>query len=169
MALEITPEMAKKIAENYAAADDKQKASMKKVIDMLVAEIKTEKPAGKSKLTWGDPMIDQQNLERKQEQKKIEKRLTNMREQQKPEQFSYKSIWGNHLQNVVARNTSETLQPVNRMVQKNPIIPTAAWPKWETVRQNSKWQYYYINQNGNAVIVWKNPAFDKMQDRLNEW
>jgi hypothetical protein len=51
MALEITPEMAKKIAENYAAADDKQKASMKKVIDMLVAEIKTEKPAGKSKLT----------------------------------------------------------------------------------------------------------------------
>ena len=161
MALEITPEMSKKIAENYAAADDKQKASMKKVIDMLTAEIK----AGKSKLTWGDPMVDQQKLE----QEKIEKRLTNMREQQKPEQFSYNSIWKNHPQNVVARNTSETLQPVDRMIQKNPIIPTEAWPKWETVRQNSKWQYYYINQNGNAVIVWKNPAFDKMQSRLNEW
>lgn len=143
MALEITPEIAKKIAQNYAAADDKQKASMKKVIDMLTAEIK----AGKSKPAWWDPMI----------------------EQQKPEQYSYNSIWKNHPQNVVARNTSETLQPVDRMIQKNPIIPTEAWPKWETVRQNSKWQYYYINQNGNAVIVWKNPAFDKMQSRLNEW
>lgn len=98
MALKITAEMAKKIAENYAAANDRQKASMKKIVDMLTAN----------------------------------------------------SIWKKHLQNVVSKNTSKTPHPVYKKTLLDPIYKKT------------------LLQPVDRMIQ-KNPAFDKMQSRLNEW
>lgn len=78
------------------------------------------------RILWADPMLLQQQME-----------LANTQRSQVKDRFNNKAIG----QNVPQQTPRE----------KN--IWSQQWPNWEVVRKNSRWQYYYIDKIGNAVIV----------------
>ena len=68
-----------------------------------------------------------------------------------------------------ASNASRATEFWPRLQEDISPLDVNAWPGWETVRQNSKWQYYYINDNWNAVVTGRNPAFNYDKEFLSNF
>jgi len=99
---------------------------------------------------WADPMILQKQYLDSQ-------KLKQTQDFQKWQRFWANAIWANRPTNISPKNSYDAVSPL----KKNTVWEYSMWwPNGETVRQNSKWQHYYINESGNAVIVAWQPKLD---------
>lgn len=121
--------------ENEATLMEKNPAAMQKIID----KEKILNRNASNKNLWEDPMILQNELDNKN-------KLDNTIAYQKRQRFQPNMIWKN-LPNTTPYDTDS--------IKK--------WPNGEVIRQNSKWQYYYIGKDWRAAIV---PTNNAVQDRL---